>query len=136
MDDILKTLRISSAGLKAQGTRLRVISENIANADSLPTKPGERPYQRKVITFKNELDRTLGLDTVRVDKVRPDKSGFEKRFEPSHPAADADGYVLAPNVNTLVEMMDMREAQRSYEANLNVIRSSKAMLSSTIEILR
>ena len=136
MDDILKTLRISSAGLKAQGTRLRVISENIANADSLPTKPGERPYQRKVITFKNELDRTLGLDTVRVDKVRPDKSGFEKRFEPSHPAADADGYVLAPNVNTLVEMMDMREAQRSYEANLSVLEASRSMVMRTLDLLR
>jgi len=136
MDDILKTLRISSAGMKVQGTRLRVISENIANADSLPRQPGDLPYRRKVITFKNELDRSIGLDTIRIDKVQPDKSDFQKRFSPQHPAADADGYVQAPNVNTLVEMMDLREAQRSYEANLIVIRSSKAMLSSTIDILR
>ncbi len=136
MDDLLKTFKISGAGMRAQGTRLRVISENIANADSLPQRPGETPYRRKTVTFKNELDRRMGLDTVRIDKIRPDKSEFEKRFDPNHPAADADGYVQVPNVNTLIEMTDMREAQRSYEANLNVIKASKAMLNSTIDILR
>lgn len=136
MDDLYKTLRISSAGMKAQGTRLRVVSENIANAESLPQVPGQDPYRRKVITFKNELDRKIGLDTVKVDKIQPDKSEFQKRFDPNHPAADENGYVLAPNVNTLIEMMDMREAQRSYEANLNVIKSTKSMLSQTIDILR
>ena len=136
MDDLYKTLRISSAGMKVQGTRLRVVSENIANAESLPQVPGEDPYRRKVITFKNELDRKIGLDTVRVDKIQPDKSDFQKRFDPNHPAADENGYVLAPNVNSLIEMMDMREAQRSYEANLNVIKSTKSMLSQTIDILR
>lgn len=136
MDDLYKTLRISSAGMKVQGARLRVVSENIANAESLPQVPGQNPYRRKVITFKNVLDRQLGLDTVRVDKIQPDRSEFQKRFDPSHPAADEDGYVLVPNVSTLIEMMDMREAQRSYEANLNVIKSSKAMLSQTIDILR
>lgn len=136
MDDLYKTMRISSAGMKVQGARLRVVSENIANAESLPQLPGQEPYQRKIITFKNELDRKLGLDTVRIDKIRPDNSEFQKRFDPNHPAADENGYVLAPNVNTLIEMMDMREAQRSYEANLNVIKSSKAMLSQTIDILR
>ena len=136
MDDIIKTMRISGAGMQIQGARLRVISENIANANSLATDPGGTPYRRKVITFKNELDRSLGLDTVRVDKIRPDRSDFGKRFDPNHPAADADGYVLTPNVNRLIEMTDMREAQRSYEANLNVIKSSKAMLSSTIDMLR
>jgi flagellar basal-body rod protein FlgC len=136
MDDLIKTFRISSSGMKAQGTRLRVISENIANADSLPTEPGQEPYRRKLVTFKNELDRRMGLDTVHVDKIRPDKSEFEKQFNPNHPAADADGYVQVPNVNTLIEMTDMREAQRSYEANLNVIKASKSMLSETIGILR
>ncbi len=135
-DDLLKTLRISAAGMKAQGTRLRVISENIANADSLPTQPGELPYRRKVVTFKNQLDRTIGLKTVEVDKIRSDMGDFDKRFDPNHPAADADGYVLVPNVNRLIEMMDMREAQRSYEANLSVIKSSKSMLKNTIDILR
>ncbi len=136
MDDLLKTFQISSAGMRVQGARLRVISENIANADSLPQDPNGKPYRRKTITFRNELDRAVGLDTVRVNKVRPDMSEFGKRYEPSPPAADADGYVLTPNVNRLVEMTDMREAQRSYEANLNVIKSSRSMLMSTIDILR
>lgn len=136
MDDLLKTMRISSSGMRAQGTRLRVISENIANAGSLPQSPGDIPYRRKVITFKNTLDKTIGLDTVKVDRVIDDKSQFIKKFEPNHPAADQDGYIQTPNVNTLIEMMDMREAQRSYEANLSVIKSSKAMLSSTIDVLR
>ncbi|OEJ68704.1 flagellar basal body rod protein FlgC [Magnetovibrio blakemorei] len=136
MDDLLKTLRISAAGMKAQGTRLRVVSENIANADSLPTDPGGLPYRRKIVTFRNELDRTIGADTVRVNRIKTDQSEFEKRYDPSHPAASADGYVMAPNVNSLVEMMDMREAERSYEANLNVIKSSKTMLQQTIGLLR
>lgn len=136
MDDLLKTFRISASGMKAQGTRLRVISENIANADSLPRAPDQQPYRRKVVTFKNELDRRIGLQTVRVDKIGTDAGEFEKRFEPSHPGADADGYVLVPNVNSLIEMSDMREAQRSYEANLAVIKSSKTMLTATIEILK
>ena len=136
MDDLLKTLRISAAGMKAQGTRLRVIAENIANANSLAQGPGQDPYRRKIVTFKNELDRNIGVRTVAVDKIKTDRSEFEKRFDPNHPAADADGYVLIPNVNTLIEMMDMKEAQRSYEANLSVIKSSKAMLQGTIDILK
>lgn len=136
MDDLLRTLRISAAGMKAQGTRLRVISENVANADSLPTEPGGLPYRRKVVTFRNELDNAIGVNTVRVDRVKTDLADFNRRYDPSHPAADANGYVLAPNVNSLVEMMDMREAQRSYEANLSVIKSSKSMLQETIGIMR
>ena len=135
-DDLFKAMSISAAGMKAQGTRLRVISENVANADSLPQDPNQLPYQRKVITFKNELDRSTGVDTVRVDKITTDKSNFEKQFDPNHPAADENGYVLTPNVNTLVEMMDMREAQRSYEANLSVIKASRGMLQITIDVLR
>lgn len=135
-DDLVKAMSISAAGMKAQGTRLRVISENVANADSLPQDPSRLPYRRKVVTFKNELDRSTGIDTVRVDKIMTDKSDFKKKFDPNHPAADENGYVLTPNVNTLVEMMDMREAQRSYEANLSVIKASKSMLRSTIDILR
>lgn len=136
MDDIIKTMRISGAGMRVQGQRLRVIAQNIANANSLPQEPGKDPYRRKVVTFKNELDRAIGVKTVRLDKVQLDKSDFGKRYEPSHPAADVDGYVLTPNVNPLVEMTDMREAQRSYEANLSVIKSSKAMLNQTIDLLR
>ena len=136
MDDIIRTMRISGSGLRTQGHRLRVIAQNIANANSIATDPNGKPYRRKVITFRNEFDKALGLDTVRVHKVRPDMSEFGKRFDPNHPAADTEGYVLTPNINTLVEMTDMREAQRSYEANLNVIKSSKKMLSNAIDILR
>ncbi len=135
-DDLYSTFKISAAGLKAQGTRLRVISENIANADSLPTEPGGQPYRRKVVTFKNRLDRETGMDLVRSDRIRTDRSEFKRRFDPQHPAADENGYVLTPNVNTLIEVMDMREAQRSYEANLNVIRTTKSMIQRTIDVLR
>ena len=136
MDDIIRTMRISGSGMRVQGQRLRVIAQNIANANSLPQEPNENTYRRKVMTFKNEFDRATGLDTVRVKRVRPDMSDFGKRYEPNHPAADADGYVLTPNVNTIIELSDMREAQRSYEANMNVIKASKAMLNSAIELLR
>ena len=136
MDDILKTMRISGAGMRVQGERLRVIAQNLANASSLPQDPSGKPYRRQVITFKNQLDRALGLKTVRVSKIGLDRSAFGKRYEPDHPAADVDGYVLTPNVNTLIEMTDMREAQRSYEANLSVIKASKAMLNQTIDMLR
>lgn len=136
MDDVLRTLRISAAGMQTQGTRLRVVAENIANADSLPTKPGDLPYRRKTVTFKNVLDRATGTDLVEVDRIGVDRSDLPRRYEPSHPAADASGYVLAPNVNSLIEMSDMREAERSYEANLNVIKASKAMLNETIDVLR
>lgn len=136
MDDLLRTLRISASGMKAQGTRLRVISENVANVDSLPTQAGGLPYRRKVVTFRNELDQAIGVNTVRVDRIKTDLSDFQQRFDPAHPAADPNGYVLTPNVSTLVEMTDMREAQRSYEANLNVIKSSKSMLQDTIALMR
>jgi flagellar basal-body rod protein FlgC len=134
--DLSKTLRISAAGLEAQGTRMRTISENIANADSLASEPGGQPYRRKMVTFKNVLDKQVGADMVKADKVIADKSEFQKRYDPSHPAADADGYVQTPNVNSLIEVMDLRQAQRSYEANLNVIETSKTMLLRTIDLLR
>ena len=136
MDDIIRTMRISGSGMRAQGQRLRVIAQNIANANSLPQEPNENPYRRKILTFKNEFDKATGIDLVKVNRVRTDMSEFSRRFEPNHPAADADGYVLTPNVNTIIEMTDMREAQRSYEANMNVIKTSKSMLSSALELLR
>ena len=134
--DLLKALNISASGLKAQGTRLRVIAENLANAESTAQRPGGEPYRRRVVTFSNVLDRELGVDKVRVDNIVPDRSDFRRRFEPGHPAADDNGYVLTPNVNTLMEVADMREAQRSYEANLKAIQSSRTMLQQTIDILR
>ncbi|CAA7612789.1 flagellar basal body rod protein FlgC [Magnetospirillum sp. UT-4] len=136
MDELRKSSKIAIAAMKAQSERLRVISENLANVDSLAQTPDGSPYRRKVVTFKSELDRATGLETVKVAKVGPDRSEFLRRYEPNHPAADRDGYVLAPNVNPLIEMMDLREAQRSYEANMAVITSSRAMMSRTIEMLR
>jgi flagellar basal-body rod protein FlgC len=134
--DIKDAFSISAAGMKVQAERMRVIAQNVANADSYAEVPGGDPYRRKVITFKSLLDRRSGLESVAVKDIRPDRSEFERRYDPKHPAADAEGYVLAPNVNTLVEVMDMREAQRSYEANLNVIEVSKSMLQRTLDILR
>jgi flagellar basal-body rod protein FlgC len=136
MDELSKSTQTAISGMKVQSQRLRVISENLANADSLAQTPEGLPYRRKVMTFKNELDRATGVSQVKVDKVRADSAEFQRRYDPKHPAADRDGYVLAPNVNPLIEMMDMREAQRSYEANMNVINTSRSLLSRTIEMLR
>ena len=136
MDDLLSSFKISAAGMKVQGLRLRVIAENLANAASLPTGPGKSPYRRKNIIFENVLNRELGLNLVEVKKVGVDRSEFNSRFDPNHPAADDKGYVKTPNVNSLVEVMDMREAQRSYEANVEAIRSSRSMLMRTIGLLR
>lgn len=130
------TLKISAAGMKAQGDRLRIVAENIANADSTSETAGGDPYRRKTVQFKNVLDREMGLETVKVVRRGYDQSDFRKKYDPSHPAADKQGYVLLPNVSTLVEMIDMREARRGYEANLNVIEVSKAMLTRTLELLR
>lgn len=134
--DLYKSMAVSASGMKAQGTRLKVISENLANANTTAETPGDLPYRRKTVIFKNELDRAMDVDKVRVAKVDVDKSDFQRRYDPSHPSADADGYVLLPNVNTVVEAMDMREAQRSYEANLSAIDTARQMLTRTIDILR
>src|SRR5882724_10298620 len=133
--DLNKTMQISAAGLSAQAVRLRVVSENLANADSTAAAPGGEPYRRKTVSFKNTLDRALGVETVKLGGIRPATGDFERRYDPAHPAADADGYVQMPNVNPLVELMDMREAQRGYQANLAVIDAAKSMISRTIEIL-
>lgn len=133
--DLVKSLHIAASGMKAQSDRLRIVSENIANADSVGERPGEQPYRRKTITFKNELDRELGINKVEVARYGVDRSAFQKRYEPNHPAADAEGYVLQPNVNPMIEMMDMREARRGYEANLNIIEVSKSMLQQTIGLI-
>jgi len=136
MSDLTRSLDISASGMKAQGTRLRVISENVANAGSTALSPNEDPYRRKLVTFGSALDRELGVDLVEVKRVTRDQSDFIQRYEPNHPAADATGYVRTSNVNTMIEMADMNEAQRSYEANLKVLQSSRIMLQRTIELLR
>ncbi len=134
--DISKALSISAAGMDAQTARLRVIAENLANQDTTGSTPGADPYRRKTITFESRMDRALGAETVRVKRIAPDPSALPQRFDPSHPAADAQGYVKTANVNTFVEVMDMREAQRTYTANLNVLETTRTMLSRTIELLR
>ena len=134
--DISKAIAISARGMDAQTARLRVIAENIANQDSTGSTPGADPYRRKTITFENKLDKELGVDTVQVRKVDTDRSDFPQRFDPSHPGADNKGYVRTPNVNSFVEVMDMREAQRGYSANLNVMEATRAMLTRTIELLK
>ena len=134
--DFLKSITVAASGLRAQAGRMRVIAENIANADSTAARPGAEPYRRKVPTFRVAMDRALDANIVDLGRVRPDASEFRSKYEPGHPSADAAGYVKYPNVNSLVEMADMREAQRSYEANLNVIGATRRMLQRTIDILR
>ena len=134
--DFMKSIAIAASGLRAQAGRMRVISENIANADSTAPTPGADPYRRKVPTFRTEVDRALDAQVVSMGRVRTDQSDFRLKYEPGHPAADADGNVKYPNVNSLVEMTDLKEAQRSYEANINVISASRRMIQRTIEILK
>lgn len=133
---ITDTLQIAASGMRAQGDRLRVVAENLANADSTATIPGGEPYRRKTVTFENVMQRETGLQQVKVTKRGYDKSPFNRKYDPTHPAADDQGYVLYPNVNTIVEMMDMREARRGYEANLNVVEVAKSMLTQTLALLK
>ena len=134
--DFLKSLTIAASGLRAQAGRMRIISENIANADSTATGPTGEPYRRKIPTFKSEIDRALDAHVVELGRVAVDQTAFRSKYEPGHPAADANGNVKYPNVNSLVEMTDMRDAQRSYEANINVIGATRRMLQRTIDILK
>ena len=136
ISDFTRSMSIATSGLRAQSGRMRVISENIANADSTAQTAGGDPYRRKVPTFSSALDRTLGAQTVSLGKVRPDRSSFTIKHEPGNPAADAAGNVKYPNVNSIVEMTDMRDAQRSYEANLNIISATRRMIQRTLDILK
>lgn len=133
--DFLKSITIAASGLRAQAGRMRILSENIANADSTAQQPGGDPYRRKIVTFRSEMDRALDANVVALGRVRKDQSSFRMKLEPGNPAADANGYVRYPNVNPLVEMTDMRDAQRSYEANLNVITATRRMIQRTLSIL-
>jgi flagellar basal-body rod protein FlgC len=134
--DFMKTLAIAASGLRAQAERIRTISENIANADSTPTAAGAEPYRRKLPTFTSELDRSMDVQLVELGKTQIDSSDFRMKYEPGHPAADQNGNVKYPNVNSIVEMADMREAQRSYEANINVVTATRRMIQRTIDILK
>ena len=134
--DFFKTLAVAASGLRAQAGRMRIISENIANADSTASSPGADPYRRKIPTFESEFNRALGVEEVALGKVEPDSSAFRLKHEPGHPAADQNGNVKYPNVNALVEMTDMREAQRSYQANINVVTATRRMIQRTIDVLK
>ena len=136
IDPLQVSLKVAASGLEAQSKRLRVVSENLANAQSTGRMPGADPYTRKTIGFETELDRATGANLVRVDSIERDRASYRTEHDPGHPAADADGFVKLPNVNVLVEMADMREANRSYEANLQVIKQAREMISMTIDLLR
>src|SRR6201995_1152776 len=135
-NDFVRSMGIATSGLRAQAGRMRVISENIANADSTAPTAGGDPYRRKVPSFSSTLDRTLDARVVTLGKIRPDTSAFRVKHEPGNPAADAAGNVKYPNVNPLIEMTDMRDAQRSYEANLNIITATRRMVALTLNILK
>ncbi|HWK00113.1 MAG TPA: flagellar basal body rod protein FlgC [Xanthobacteraceae bacterium] len=134
--DFIRTMMIAASGLRAQTDRMRIISENIANADSTAANSQSDPYRRRIPTFRSAFDKELQANVVQLGKIQTDKSDFTVRNEPGNPAADAAGNVKYPNVNTLIETVDMREAQRSYEANLNVIGATRRMISRTLDLLK
>jgi len=137
MDSDLKAaMAISASGMEAQSTRMRVVSENLANANSVASSPEEAPYRRKIVTFETALNEKLGAETVQVDSVERAGSDFGRRYEPGHPGANAEGYVRTTNVQSVMEAMDMTQARRSYEANLNVMDAVKRMASRTVSLLR
>ena len=137
MTDLFGTMAISASGMRVQGERIRVTSENIANVNTVNNLPDEDPYIRQQISFTNELDRALGVQRVEVDQITQEADGpFETKYMPSHPGADQNGYVKLPNVNIMIEMMDAREAQRTYEANLGMMTQTRSMASRTIDLLR
>jgi flagellar basal-body rod protein FlgC len=134
--DFVKSIAIAASGLRTQAGRMRVIAENLANADSTAKTAGADPFRRRVATFTSALDRSIDARTVGIGRIRTDPSEFILKHEPGHPAADANGNVKYPNVNPLIEMNDMREAQRSYEANVNVIGATRRMIQRTLDILK
>jgi flagellar basal-body rod protein FlgC len=134
--DLATSMAIAASGMRAQSSRMRTIAENIANENSTAQTPGGEPYRRKVATIKSNFDRELGATMVESGKPVADSSDFRQQYDPGNPAADKQGYVKLPNVNSLVEIMDMREAQRSYEADLDVMSATKSMLSRTIQLLQ
>jgi flagellar basal-body rod protein FlgC len=134
--DFLKSIAIAASGLRAQAGRMQVISENVANSDSTAQQPGGEPFRRKIPTFRSEIDRALDARVVSLGPVRTDPTDFQVKHQPGHPAADAAGNVKYPNINPVIEMADMREAQRSYEANINVISATRRMIQRTLDILK
>ena len=136
IDSLQSSLSIASSGLEAQSTRMRIVSENLANATATGRTAGADPYQRKTVTFDAAMDRAAGAQLVKVKDIGVDRTPFRVEYEPGHPAADKAGYVKLPNVNMLIEMADMREVNRSYEANLQVVKQVRSMLGMTVDLLR
>ena len=135
-NELTDIFSISSSALKAENQRMKVIAQNIANANTTPAAPGQQPYQRQVVSFKNEFDKAIGAYKVQVSGIQKDRSDTIKKYDPSNPSADAQGYVQMPNINPLVEAMDMGDANRAYEANLNVIDATRGMVLHTINLLQ
>ncbi|KPQ09954.1 MAG: flagellar basal-body rod protein FlgC [Saliniramus fredricksonii] len=136
MDPLAAISRIAGSGLQTQSKRLQIISENLANAESTGSTPGADPFRRKTISFKSEMDRLVGAELVGIRNVGTDRSPFRIEHDPGHPAADENGNVKKPNVNMLMEMADLREANRSYEANLQIVKKARSMVNATIDLLR
>ena len=136
MDPLSTALKVAASGLEAQSLRLRVVSENMANSQTTGSAPGADPYRRKMVSFASELDSLTGASMVKIDRVSRDTSDFAIEYDPGHSAADANGMVKQPNVNVLIEMADMREANRSYEANLQTVKQARDLISMTIDLLR
>jgi flagellar basal-body rod protein FlgC len=135
-DPLMASIKVAGTGLQAQSHRVRIVSENIANKDATGKLPGANPYTRKTIVFASEFDRELSATAVRVDHIGVDRSPYSVEHDPGHPAADQNGYVKRSNVNMLVELADIREANRSYEANLQIVKQARAMIGMTIDLMR
>ena len=133
--DYSKSMSVAASGMRAQTERMKTISENIANANSTSPIKGADPYRRKIATIKPDFARELDATLVKAGKPIIDKGEFRSQYDPGNPNADKQGYVKLPNVDSLVEIMDMREAQRSYEADLTVMDSTKQMLAKTVDLL-
>ena len=136
MDPIRVATKVAASGLEAQSRRMLIVSKNLANASSTGETPGAAPYARKTVSFQAAMDDLLGAKLVKVDRVDVDRKPFRVEYDPSHPAADENGNVKLPNVDMLVELADMRETNRSYEANLQVVKQARSMMSMTIDLLR
>ena len=134
--DLATSMLVAASGMRAQSARMRTIAENIANANSTSQTPGGDPYRRKVPTMTSEFDRELNATMVKAGDATPDMTPFRMQYDPGNPAADKQGYIKLPNVNELVEIMDMREAQKSYEADLNALNATKTMMARTVDLLR
>jgi flagellar basal-body rod protein FlgC len=135
-DPLLAVMRTASSGLQSQSMRLKIVSENLANMNSTGSTPGADAYRRKMVTFEQSLDEASGAEIVGIERIIRDQKPFTTQHDPSHPAADAKGYVKLPNVNMMVEMTDMREASRSYEANLQMIKQAREMTSMMVDLLK